>query len=77
MECILLCHFISKHLTAWKKFKPIFLRFQKSKFENFSAHQKENFLNFSKLTLLLVLVPFLLELWPIQTWKRFCLGHPV
>ena len=44
---------------------------QKSKWKNFSAHQKENFLSFSKLTLLLFLVPFLWELWPVKTWGRF------
>ena len=43
-----------------KNFKSIFFSsYIKVKIENFSAHQKENFMNFSKLTLLLFIVPFL------------------
>ena len=39
-------------------FKPYFLSPTWSKLNNFSAHQKEDFLRFSKLTLLLFLVAF-------------------
>ena len=41
------------------------------KLENFSAHQKENFLRILKLTLLFFLVPFLRELWAFKTSMRF------
>ena len=52
-------------------FKPHFLSPQKLKLKNFSAHQQEDFLRISKLTLLLFLVPILKELWPFQTWGHF------
>ena len=41
--------------------KPHFLNPQKSKLKNFSAHQQEDFLRISKLTLLLFLVLILKE----------------
>ena len=44
-----------------KNFKPYFLSPTWSKLNNFSAHQKEDILRFSKLTLLLLLVSFLEE----------------
>ena len=52
-------------------FKPLFLSPLRSKLKNFSAHQKENFLRFLKLILLLFLVSFLRELWAFKTWGRF------
>ena len=52
-------------------FKPNFLSPQKSKLKNFSAHQQEDFLRISKLTLLLFLVPILKELWQFETWGHF------
>ena len=51
---------VVKHRVT--NFKPHFLRPLRSKLKNFSAHQKENFLRFLKLILLLFLVPFLREL---------------
>ena len=39
--------------------------------KNFSAHQKAEDLRISKLTLLLFLVPFLGELWPLKHWELF------
>ena len=54
-----------------KVFKHFFLRLQESKWQSFSAHQKENYMQIPKLTLLLFLVPFLWELWPFKTWGRF------
>ena len=54
-----------------KNFEHQLLSPQKSKWKDFSAHQKENFLSFLKLTLLFFLVPFLWELWPVKTWGRF------
>ena len=56
-------------------FKPHFLSPQKSKFKNFSAHQQEDFLRISKLTLLLFLLPFLKELWQFETSQHF-FWHP-
>ena len=52
-------------------FKPHFLSPQKLKLKNFSAHQQEDFLRISKLTLLLFLVPILKELWQFETWGHF------
>ena len=53
-------------------FKPHLLSPQKSKLKNFSAHQQEDFLRISKLTLLLFLVPILKELWQFWTsWLFF------
>ena len=43
---------------------------------DFSAHQKEDDLRISKITLLLFLVPFLGKLWPLKHGNIF-LGHPV
>ena len=54
-------------------FKPHFLSPQKLKLKNFSAHQQEDFLRISKLTLLLFLVPILKELWHFETWGHFFL----
>ena len=51
--------------------KPNFLNPPWSKMKNFSAHQKAEDLRISKLTLLLFLVPFLGELWPLKTWGTF------
>ena len=55
--------------------KPQFLSPTLSKPKNFSAHQKENFLRFSKLTLHLFLLSFLVELWPVKHGNTF-LWHP-
>ena len=52
-------------------FKPNFLSPPWSKMKNFSAHQKVEDLRISKLTLLLFLVPFLGEFWPLKTWETF------
>ena len=52
-------------------FKPNFISPPWSKMRNFSAHQKAEELTISKLTLLLFLVPFLGELWPLKTWGHF------
>ena len=52
-------------------FKLNFLSPPSSKRKNFSAHQKAEDLRISKLTLLLFLVPFLGELWPLKTWETF------
>ena len=52
-------------------FKPHLLSPQKSKLKNFSAHQQEEFLRISKLTLLLFLVPILKELWQFETSGHF------
>ena len=54
-------------------FKPHFLSSTWSKLKNVSAHQKEDFLRFSKLTLLLFLVSFLVELWPVKLHQK---SHP-
>ena len=56
-------------------FNPIFLSPTWSKLTSFCAHQKEHFLRFSKLTLHLFLLPFLVELWPLKHGNVF-LGHP-
>ena len=45
-----------------KIFKPNFLSFEWSNWDNLSAYQIENFLNFSKHSWLLILVAFLGEL---------------
>ena len=42
-----------------------------AKMKNFSAHQKAEDLRISKLTLLLFLVPFLGELWPLKHGELF------
>ena len=39
--------------------------------KNFSAHQKDEDLRISKLALLLFLVPFLGELWPLKHGELF------
>ena len=44
---------------------------------SFCAHQKGNFLNFSKLTLLLSVVHFWYLLWPGKHKRAFFLRHPV
>ena len=44
---------------------------------SFCAHQKGNFLNFAKLTLLLSLDHSWLPLWPVKRYRAFFLGHPV
>ena len=43
-------------------FKCIFLRPQEFKWQSFSAHQKENYMQIPKVILLLIFEPFLLEL---------------
>ena len=48
-----------------------------TKMRSFCAHQKGNFLNFSKLTLLLYLVHSWCPQWPIKRYRAFFLGHPV
>ena len=57
-------------LDQVKIFKPTYLSFLLSKMENLSAHQIENFLNFFKLPILLIMVPFWRELWPIKLWNH-------
>ena len=51
--------------------KPNFLSPPWAKMKNFSAHQKAEDLRISKLTLLLFLVPFLGELWPLKHGELF------
>ena len=58
-------------------FDLIFLSYFLSKKGSFCAHQKGNFLRFSKLTLLLSLVHSWCPLWPIKLKIAFFLGHPV
>ena len=58
-------------------FDLIFLSHFLSKMGSFCAHQKGNFLRFSKLTLLLSLVHSWCPLWPIKHKIAFFLGHPV
>merc|ERR1712155_233805 len=43
---------------------------------SFCAHQKGNFLNFAKLTLLLSLDHSWLPLWPIKCYRAFFFGTP-
>ena len=49
-------------LDQVKIYKLTYLSFLLSKLENLSAHQIENFLNFFKLPILLIMVPFWREL---------------
>ena len=58
-------------------FDLIFLRHFLTKMRSFCAHQKGNFLNFSKLTLLLSLDHSWCPQWPIKCYRAFFLGHPV
>ena len=58
-------HLLSYGVTH---FKSNFLSPPRSKMKNFSAHQKEEDLRISAITLLLFLVPFFGELWPLKTW---------
>ena len=58
-------------------FDPVFLSNFFTKIGTFCTHQKGNFLNFSKLTLLLSLVHFWCPLWPVKRGSPFFLGHPV
>ena len=51
--------------------KPDSLSPQRSEMKNLSAYHQEDFLRNLKLTLMLILVPLLRELWPF--WG----GHPV
>ena len=62
------CHDFKSRVTI---FKCIFLRLQESKWQSFSAHHKENYMQIPKLTLLLFLVPFLWELWPFKHGPAF------
>ena len=62
------CHDFKSRVTI---FKRIFLRLQELKWQSFSAHQKENYMQIPKLTLLLFLVPFLWELWPFKHGPAF------
>ena len=57
-------------------FKPNFLSPPLSKMKNFSAHQKEEDLRITKITLLLFLVPYLGE-FGLSNMGTFFLGHPV
>ena len=57
-------------------FKPQFLSPTWSKPKNFSAHLKEDYLRFSKITILLFLVSFCGELWPLKH-GNILWGHPV
>ena len=56
-------------------FKPNFLSPPRSKMKNFSAHQTEDGLRISKIPLLLFLVQFLGELWPLKH-KNIFFGTP-
>ena len=58
-------------------FRLIFLSHFLTKMRSFCAHQKGNFLNFSKLTLLLFMVHFWYPLWPVKHKGAFFLRHPV
>ena len=58
-------------------FGLIFLSHFLTKMRSFCVHQKGNFLNFSKLTLLLSLVHFWYPLWPVKHKRAFFLRHPV
>ena len=58
-------------------FELIFLSHFLTKMRSFCAHQKGNFLNFAKLTLLLSLVHSWCPLWPVKRKRAFFLGHPV
>ena len=62
------CHDFKSRVTI---FKRIFLRLQELKWQSFSAHQKENYMQITKLTLLLFLVSFLWELWPFKHGPAF------
>ena len=62
------CHNFKSRVAI---FKPHFLRLLWSKCKNFSAHQKENCLRISKLTLLLIVAPFLQELQPLKHGNIF------
>ena len=44
-------------LDQVKIFKPIYLSFHLPKLKNLSVHQIENFLNFTKLPILLIMMP--------------------
>ena len=48
-----------------------------TKMRSFCVHQKGNFLNFSKLTLLLSIDHFWYHLWPVKHKRAFFLRHPV
>ena len=54
-------------------FELIFLSHFLTKMRTFCAHQKGNFLNFSKLTLLLSIVHFWDPLWPVKHKRAFFL----
>ena len=58
-------------------FDLIFLSHILPKIRSFCAHQKGNFLNFLKLTLLSSLVHSWCPLWPVKHKRAFFLGHPV
>ena len=57
-------------------FDLIFLKHFLTKMRSFCAHQKGNFLNFSKLTLLLSLDYSWCPQWPIKCYRAFFWGHP-
>ena len=59
-------HAFSQGGLASLMFDLIFLRHFLTKMRSFCAHQKGNFLNFSKLTLLLSLVHSWCPLWPVK-----------
>ena len=56
-------------------FEPYFLSHDWLKLKNLSAHQKENSMRLSKLTLFLILVPYLWELWPLKHCNLFKVFH--
>ena len=58
-------------------FGLIFLSHFLTEMRSFCAHQKGNFLNFLKLTLLLFIVHFWYLLWPVKHKGAFFLRHPV
>ena len=58
-------------------FALTFLSHFLTKMRTSCAHQKGNFLNFSKLTLLLSIVHFWDPLWPVKHKRAFFLRHPV
>ena len=64
-------------LSRWVGiFGLIFLSHFLTKMGVFCAHQKGNFLNFSKLTLLLFIVHFWYPLWPVKHKRAFFFETP-
>ena len=67
-KCVWLFHDFKRRVAI---FKPYFLRFKWSKCRNFSAHQKEICMQTLKLTLLLIVVPFLPKLQPHVKMQKY------